>query len=96
MWIIGASSDAADSEFQFTRKVQESMERHNTRPTGKAAQPYDERFAGAEPHSKTDEGMVKAIRDFECEICVRRTEWVHPKLAVYLCSRDCLTRYEPI
>ena len=70
------------------------MQPQRTNVAGRTAQPYDERFPDAATGFETDEGMARAFREFECEVCCRKTAWVHSQLAVYLCSRDCLTLYE--
>lgn len=70
------------------------MEHQRTHVADKSAQPYDKRFSDAPPGSELDDGMMKVLSDFECDVCGRRTKWVHAHLAVYLCSRDCLTRYQ--
>jgi hypothetical protein len=59
-----------------------------------ASQSYDERFPHAQPCDKAEEGMEKTTGQFECGICGRPTAWFHHKFAVYLCSQDCLTRYQ--
>ncbi len=70
------------------------MSSQPTHATNKSAQSYDERFPDANAGFATDDGMAKVFGKYDCEICGRKTEWVHSKLTVYLCSRDCLTRYE--
>jgi hypothetical protein len=68
-----------------------AMTFQNRRVTGKAFRSFDEQFPAAEPGFETDEGMTKALADAACDVCGRRTPWFHFKLAVYLCSQDCLT-----
>jgi hypothetical protein len=37
--------------------------------------------------------MIKVFGSHPCEVCNKRTGWVHKKLNVYLCSSKCQTAY---
>ena len=70
------------------------MPTQHAHATNKSAQPYDERFPDANAGFETEDGMAKVFGKYDCEVCGRKTEWVHSKLTVYLCSHDCLTLYD--
>ena len=70
------------------------MDSFDNNVSNTAAQTFDKQFPDADPSFETENGMMKAFSDFECNVCGRRTAWFHFQKAVYLCSQDCLTRYQ--